>query len=168
MTSAWSVSAPPTSLTTMTSQRRSRKSIARRSLTHGPRQTGTDRLRRHVRHSPAALPSAQRQAASWSRPSMWTKTKARQVQEHLPGVLVATDYRSVLDQVDAVLIVSAAPPAPSPSPSTAWRLESTCCWKSPWPTAKPNALDLIATAARRRPHPDGRLLACASTPWSRP
>ena len=33
------------------------------------------------------------------------ETKARQVQEHLPGVLVATDYRSVLDQVDAVLIV---------------------------------------------------------------
>ncbi len=33
------------------------------------------------------------------------ETKARQVQEHLPGVVVATDYRSVLDQVDAVLIV---------------------------------------------------------------
>ena len=33
------------------------------------------------------------------------ETKARQVQEHLPGVLVATDYRSVLDQVDAVLLV---------------------------------------------------------------
>ena len=33
------------------------------------------------------------------------ETKARQVREHLPDVRVATDHRSVLDLVDAVLIV---------------------------------------------------------------
>ena len=75
------------------------------------------------------------------------ETKARQVQEHLPGVVVATDYRSVLDQVDAVLIVL---------PHHLHHAVAKHCLEAgkhvllekPMANSEAECLDLIATAAR--------------------
>ena len=75
------------------------------------------------------------------------ETKARQVQEHLPGVVVATDYRSVLDQVDAVLLVL---------PHHLHHAVAKHCLEAgkhvllekPMANSEAECLDLIATAAR--------------------
>ena len=75
------------------------------------------------------------------------ETKAHQVQEHLPGVVVATDYRSVLDQVDAVLIVL---------PHHLHHAVAKHCLEAgkhvllekPMANSEAECLDLIATAAR--------------------
>ena len=75
------------------------------------------------------------------------ETKARLVQEHLPGVMVATDYRSVLDQVDAVLIVL---------PHHLHHAVAKHCLEAgkhvllekPMANSEAECLDLIATAAR--------------------
>ena len=75
------------------------------------------------------------------------ETKARQVQEHLPGVMVATDYRSVLDLVDAVLIVL---------PHHLHHAVAKKCLEAgkhvllekPMANSEEECLDLIATAAR--------------------
>ena len=75
------------------------------------------------------------------------ETKARQVQEHLPGVMVATDYRSVLDQVDAVLLVL---------PHHLHHAVAKHCLEAgkhvllekPMANSEAECLDLIATAAR--------------------
>ena len=75
------------------------------------------------------------------------ETKARQVQEHLPGVMVATDYRSVLDQVDAVLIVL---------PHHLHHAVAKHCLEAgkhvllekPMANSEAECVDLIATAAR--------------------
>ena len=75
------------------------------------------------------------------------ETKAHQVQEHLPGVMVATDYRSVLDQVDAVLIVL---------PHHLHHAVAKHCLEAgkhvllekPMANSEAECLDLIASAAR--------------------
>ena len=75
------------------------------------------------------------------------ETKAHQVQEHLPGVVVATDYRSVLDQVDAVLIVL---------PHHLHHAVAKHCLEAgkhvllekPMANSEAECLDLIASAAR--------------------
>ncbi len=75
------------------------------------------------------------------------EAKARQVHEHLPDVRVATDYRSVLDQVDAVLVVL---PHHLHHPVARECLEAGkhVLLEKPMANSEEECLDLIATAAR--------------------
>ncbi len=67
------------------------------------------------------------------------EARARQVREHLPDVRVATDHRSVLDLVDAVLVVL---PHHLHHPVAKECLQAgkhVRSWRSRWRTAKPSA-----------------------------
>ena len=92
--------------------------------------------------------------------------RARQVREHLPDVMAATDYRTVLDRVDAVLIVL---------PHHLHHAVAKDCLQAgkhvllekPMANSEDECLDLIATAARL-----DRILMVAYCmrfhPWSQP
>ena len=75
------------------------------------------------------------------------ETKARQVREHLPDVRVATDHRSVLDLVDAVLIVL---PHHLHHPVAKECLEAGkhVLLEKPMANSEEECLDLIGSAAR--------------------
>ena len=93
------------------------------------------------------------------------EARARQVHEHLPDVRVASDYRSVLDQVDAALVVLPHH-LHHPVARDCLVAGKHVLLEKPMANSEEECLDLIATAARfdrvlmiaycMRFHPGGR------------
>ena len=75
------------------------------------------------------------------------EARARQVREHLPDVRVATDHRSVLDLVDAVLVVLPHH-LHHPVAKECLQAGKHVLLEKPMANSEAECLDLIATAAR--------------------